>query len=76
MFVQSLAVFDIRKAVDGNGQSIEPKHTFGTGIISHPGHFDVQMTPRTGQARELVETVVGEHPFQESDARYLDKSTV
>jgi hypothetical protein len=74
--VQSLAVFDIRKAVDGSGKTIEPEHTFGSGIISHPGRFDVQMTPRTGQTRGLVETVVREHPFQESDARYLHKPTV
>lgn len=75
-FVQSLAVFDKRKAVDGNGQTVEPEHTFGSGIISHPGHFDVQMTPRTDQAKEFVEAVVREHPFQGSDAQYLHKPAV
>ncbi|GAB7327630.1 hypothetical protein MBLNU13_g11473t1 [Cladosporium sp. NU13] len=73
-FVQALAVFDIQKASDGKGHPLEPEHTFGSGIIAYPGHFDVQMTPRTSQARDLVETVVREHPFEESDARYLHKA--
>jgi cytochrome P450 len=75
-FVQALAVFDIAKAVDGKGDPLEPEHTFGSGIIAYPGHFDVQMTPRTSQARDMVEKVVREHPFEESDARYLHKAAV
>jgi cytochrome P450 len=75
-FAQALAVLDIQKAVDGKGHTLEPEHAFGSGIIAYPGHFDVQMTPRTSQARDLVETVVREHPFEESDARYLHKAAV
>lgn len=73
-FVRSLAVFDIQKATDSNGHVIEPKHTFGSGIIAHPGSFDVEVSPRTSQAAELVEKVVEEHPFKESDARHIRRT--
>lgn len=73
-FAQSLAVFDIRKAVDGSGHAIEPEHTFGNGIISHPGAFGVQVAPRASRCRDLVEAVVKEHPFKESDARYIQRT--
>ena len=42
-FVQSLAAFTIQKAVDEDGHIVQPKHTFESGIIAHPGSFDVQI---------------------------------
>lgn len=73
-FAKSLAVFNIQKATSDKGQVIEPKHVFGSGIISHPGAFDVQLSPRTNQSLELVERVVKEHPWKDSDARHIRRT--
>jgi hypothetical protein len=73
-FAQSLAAFDIRKMRDGSGGVVEPVHTFESGIISHPGSFEVKVLSRNEQAAELVETVVRDHPWVESDASYIRKA--
>ncbi|KAK5129264.1 hypothetical protein LTR08_003643 [Meristemomyces frigidus] len=70
-FAQSLAVFDIRKALDAEGQEIEPEHTFGNGIIAKPAPFGVRATPRSSAHADLIEGVVKEHPWGEGDAKYL-----
>jgi cytochrome P450 len=75
-FAQSLAAFDIQKAGDGNGGVVEPVHTFETGIISHPGAFEVQVSPRSAQVANLVDAVVEQHPWAESDAKHIRKAGV
>lgn len=45
-----LSVFDIPKAVDSNGNEIEPKWLFGPGIVSHPKPFDFTLEPRSADA--------------------------
>ena len=73
-FAKSLAVFDIQKAINDDGRVIEPKHAFGSGIVSHPGEFSVQLSPRTNQSVEIVEKVVKEHPWKDSDARHIRRT--
>jgi cytochrome P450 len=74
-FAQSLAAFEIQKVSDGMGSVVEPVHTFKGGIISHPGPFEVKVVPRSAQVAELVEAVVKDHPWVESDAKYVRKAT-
>jgi cytochrome P450 len=73
-FAQSLAAFDIQKARNEDGGVIEPVHTFNSGIISHPGSFEVQVLPRSTQVADLVDAVVRENPWAESDAKYIRKA--
>jgi cytochrome P450 len=73
-FTQSLAAFDIRKMRDGSGGVVEPVHTFESGIISHPGSFEVKVLSRNEQAADLVETVVRDDPWVESDAKFIKKT--
>jgi cytochrome P450 len=73
-FVQSLAAFNIKKAVDDNGHVIEPKHTFQDGVVAHPGPFGLQIEQRSSQHGNLVAKVVKEHPWKDSDARYLHEA--
>ena len=68
-FAQALAAFRIEKVVGGDGMVVEPEHTFQSGIISHPGPFKVRVVPRSDRLRELVEAVVRENPWVDSDAR-------
>jgi cytochrome P450 len=75
-FAQSLAAFDIQKAVDESGHIIQPKHTFGCGIVAHPGAFDMRISPRTPQSKDLIEAVLNEHPWEEGDARYIRKAGI
>jgi hypothetical protein len=66
-FAQSLAVFNIEKALGEDGQVIEPKHGFRPGIISPVAPFQMVVTPRTGQHEQLVEDVLKRFPWEESD---------
>ena len=75
-FAQSLAAFDIQKVRDESGNVVEPVHTFSSGIIAHPGSVEVRVLPRSTQAADLVDAVVKENPWVESDARYIKKAVV
>jgi hypothetical protein len=67
-FAQSLAAFNIEKVSSSDGV-VEPVHTFQSGIISHPGPFELKVVPRSARVRKLVEAVVKDNPWVESDAR-------
>jgi cytochrome P450 len=73
-FAQSLAAFDIQKVRDKSGSMVEPVHTFSSGIIAHPGSFEVQVLPRNKQVAGLVDAVVSENPWVESDAKHIRKA--
>ncbi|KAH7910744.1 cytochrome P450 [Hygrophoropsis aurantiaca] len=49
----SLAVFDIRKAVE-NGVAITPEVKFTDGAICHPRPFKCSITPRSAKAEGLI----------------------
>ncbi|KAL7931755.1 cytochrome P450 [Trichoderma chlorosporum] len=66
-----VSVFDIAKATDEQGNVIEPKSDFETGIIAKPKAFPFKITPRSEQHVELIRSLEREHPWEESDASLL-----
>ena len=68
--VQSLAVFDISKAVE-NGKEIEPVVEFTSGTISHPKPFRTSIKPRSPEHEALIRSLLVDHPWEESDAKFL-----
>ncbi|KAH7374847.1 cytochrome P450 [Plectosphaerella cucumerina] len=50
---QSLAVFDIGKAVEG-GVEIQPEVKFTPGVVSHPQPYRYRITPRSSGHRALI----------------------
>ncbi|EKM55769.1 uncharacterized protein PHACADRAFT_195821 [Phanerochaete carnosa HHB-10118-sp] len=52
--VRILAVFDIGKAKDADGNVVEPQIEFTTSITSHPKPFSCDLRPRSAKATELI----------------------
>lgn len=66
-----VAVFDISKATDEQGNVMEPKLDFEAGIIAKPKAFTFKITPRSEKYAELIRGIEKEHPWEESDASLL-----
>lgn len=64
---QSLAVFKISTPA-----GIHNKAEFEAGIISHPIPYKADIRPRSEEHEKLIRRVEVEHPWQESDAKYLE----
>nr|BAL05152.1 cytochrome P450 [Phanerodontia chrysosporium] len=56
-----LAVFDIQKAVDADGNVVEPHIEFTTVLTSHPKPFPCSLRPRSEKAAELVRQAYDMH---------------
>lgn len=69
---QSLAAFNIKKALDKDGKEIEPKVEFTPGIISHPVPFQCTIKPRSKEHEDLIRKVEVDYPWEESDAKALE----
>ncbi|KAJ7058080.1 cytochrome P450 [Mycena amicta] len=54
-----LAVFNIEKAVDENGQVIEPTYEFTSNVLFHPVPFKCRITPRSAEAEALICATTG-----------------
>ncbi|KAJ6548198.1 cytochrome P450, partial [Mycena vulgaris] len=54
-----LATFDIKKAVDDNGNEIEPAHEYFPGLISTPLPFECSIVPRSRQALDTIQATSG-----------------
>ncbi|KAG6825278.1 hypothetical protein H0H93_000892, partial [Arthromyces matolae] len=54
LIVNSLAVFDIKKAVSRDGVELVPVHENTSGIISFPEPFEYSITPRSQKVVSLV----------------------
>jgi cytochrome P450 len=67
---QSLAVFDIGKAVEG-GVEIQPEVKFTPGVVSHPQPYRYRITPRSSDHRALIMSIEETHPWEESDGSLL-----
>ncbi|KAL4957075.1 cytochrome P450 [Aspergillus filifer] len=63
----SLAVFDIRPGAEKSS-----KVEFLPGVISHPGPFNLRITPRSKEHEELVRRVEVDFPFEEGHAESLN----
>ncbi|KAL1737323.1 cytochrome P450 [Schizophyllum commune] len=62
IFVAStLAVYDIRKAVDGEGKVIEPQVAYESTLLSHPLPFPCDIVPRSAAATALIRSTVDEN---------------
>ncbi|KAJ4355956.1 uncharacterized protein N0V89_003981 [Didymosphaeria variabile] len=68
---QSLAVFDVRKVIEG-GEEVQPKVEFEPGAISHPMPFDCNIRPRSEEHEHLIRSVEKEYPREKSDAKELE----
>jgi cytochrome P450 len=65
---KTLAAFEIRKAVDVDGNEIEPVVEFEGGLISQPRPFDCRISVRAKEYEELIRRVEIEHPWVEGSA--------
>ncbi|KAJ7021454.1 cytochrome P450 [Mycena alexandri] len=54
-----LATFDIDKAVDGNGNVVEPSYEYSSALVFAPLPFECSITPRSSQAVQAIEAAVG-----------------
>ncbi len=69
---QSLAVFDISKAVDKQtGREVEPVLGTKPGLVAHPFPFQCRIVPRSEKHAKLIRKVEVEHPWEEGDAKLL-----
>jgi cytochrome P450 len=70
--VQTLAIFNIGKAVDKDGKEIEIDVKPGPGILTHLTSFDVQVKPRSAKHVELIRQLERQFSPESSDAGLLD----
>jgi len=70
--VQSLAVFNFRKAVDSDGNEIEVKATPKPGFLTYPTKFDFRIEPRSEKHAQLIRKLEQQHLFGAGDAEYLE----
>ncbi|KAJ9134091.1 Cytochrome P450 [Pleurostoma richardsiae] len=54
-----VATMDISRPTGPDGKPREQQIRFSTGLSSHPGKFDVEFTPRSEKAAQLLSEVVG-----------------
>jgi len=67
---QSLAVFNISKVVE-NGKVIEPVMEPMPGIINHPAPYRTSIKPRSPGHEVLIRSILVEHPWEESDSKFI-----
>lgn len=68
---QSLKVFKIDKAIDGNGRVVHPEVKFEPGVVCHPVPYRNKVEPRSEAHRALIKKMEDVYPWQESDASAL-----
>lgn len=69
---QTLAVFDIQKAVDEKtGKVIEPVIGARPGLVAHPLPFQCRIVPRSKKHVEMIRKIEVDHPWEEGDAKFL-----
>lgn len=69
---QSLAVFEISKAVDEKTSKVtEPVVGTTAGLIAHPLPFQCRIVPRSEKHAGMIRTVQFEHPWEKGDGDLL-----
>lgn len=66
-----LATFNISKATDEKGKSVEPTVEYTQGLIAHPASFPFIITARSQEHEELIRSIEADHPWEKSDADFL-----
>lgn len=69
---QSLACFNINKAIDKNGKPIEPNVESKPGILHYPTEFQFAITPRSQERVELIKRLESELPVEGGDSHLLE----
>ncbi|KAK7032334.1 hypothetical protein VNI00_013293 [Paramarasmius palmivorus] len=49
-----LSTFDMKKALDQDGQEVDPEVEYNDGLVSHPSYFRCRFIPRPEKASELI----------------------
>ncbi|KAI1024647.1 hypothetical protein LB503_007131 [Fusarium chuoi] len=68
-----LAAFDIKKAVDGRGNEIEPQINLTPGMIAHIRDFPYVVLPRSEKYADMIRQVEVDHPWEHADAMFLSQ---
>lgn len=68
-----LAAFRIKKAVDEQGNEINPNIGISPGVVCRPLDFRCEIKPRTLKHEDLIRSIVVERPWEDSDATLLPK---
>ncbi|SCV44927.1 related to O-methylsterigmatocystin oxidoreductase [Fusarium fujikuroi] len=68
-----LAAFEIKKAVDGRGNEIEPQISLTPGMISHIRDFPYDIKPRSEKYADMIRQVEVDHPWERADATFLSQ---
>jgi cytochrome P450 len=74
--VQTLATFNLGKAVGDDGREIEVNARPKPGVLTYPTDFRFRATPRSQKHIELIRELERKHPFQPSDAALLQNPGV
>ena len=69
---QTLTVFSIGKAVDGNGKEMEVDVKPGPGVLTYPGKFPFQVKPRSVNHADLILRMEEQFSEESGDAALLD----
>lgn len=70
--VQTLAVFDVGKAVDESGKEIEVDVRPKPGILTYPSEFKHSVRPRSEKHADLIRSVGQQSAWEDGDAELLD----
>lgn len=73
---QTLAAFIITKVVDDKGREIQPEKRALLGLLNEPVPFPVTVTPRSENVVELIRQFEAEHPWEEGDAKLLNRQNL
>lgn len=72
---QSLACFNMNKAVDKDGKEISVEVAAKPGVLSYPTDFAYKVTPRSQQHVDLIRRFEAQNPWEASDAALLGDET-
>jgi cytochrome P450 len=68
VIAHTLAVFDIRKALDADGKEIDIEPKYRQGVLGYAEPFEVRVTPRSERHAELVRRFERENPLEQGDS--------
>jgi fumagillin biosynthesis cytochrome P450 monooxygenase len=69
---QTLAVFEVRKALDANGKEVQPSREAMPGFLALPVPYEYRIVARSEKHAELIGQVETDHPRLESNAKDLE----
>ncbi|KAI1008851.1 hypothetical protein LB504_001986 [Fusarium proliferatum] len=70
-FLANDTTFEIKKAVDGRGNEIEPQISLTPGMIAHIRDFPYDIKPRSEKYVDMIRQVEVDHPWEQADATFL-----